>query len=167
MPAGSQRGFTLLAVIAATLLLALGTQGVVRVLSEQARRDREDELLRVGREFALALRSYHDRSPGSAKAFPTSLDELAEDRRFLGVQRHIRRVHADPVTGGAPWGLVRDAGGGIRGIHSTSTDAPIRSAGADLGDYLLGPAARYADWQFVYTPAATVDTPAAPTPESH
>ncbi|MFY9316308.1 MAG: type II secretion system protein, partial [Burkholderiales bacterium] len=67
-------------------------------------------------------------------------EDLLEDKRYLTVQRYLRRVYADPITGKADWGLVPAPGGGIMGIHSTATSKPIRSVSADS----------YRAWRFVY-----------------
>jgi len=148
-----QRGFTLIAVMMALALLALTTQRVVFVLSQQSQRDREARLLLVGQAFVRAIGSYYETSPGSFKTFPSELAELVEDRRFLGIMRHLREVYEDPVVGEATWQVLRRADGRIEGVCSTSDESPIRSAGVDLGEVQLPAAARYSDWKFVYVPA--------------
>lgn len=150
-PRGRQGGFTLIAVLAALALLAVATERIAFIASHQAQRDREDELLRRGAELARAIGSYYESSPGSVKTFPRELAHLVEDPRFLSVKRHLRRVYSDPINGG-DWQVVRDAGGAIIGVHSTSALAPIRTAAIDLDGLEIPPASRYADWQFTYTP---------------
>lgn len=147
-----QAGFTLLAVLFAMTLLALASQGVMFVLSQQASREREAELLRIGNAYVRAIRDYYESSPGSVKFYPLDLSELLEDRRHLGIRRHLRALYPDPVTGSA-WGLVRGADGRVQGIYSTSEREPIRSAAIDLGELRLPAARRYVDWKFVFLPA--------------
>lgn len=153
--AGSPRaehGFTLVAVLLAMFLLALAAQQVMFVVSQQAQREREAELLRIGAEMVRAIGIYHERSPGSIKDWPPSLEALTDDRRFVSLQRPLRRVYADPITRSHEWGLVPAPGGGIAGVYSKSEMTPIRTAGAELTELGLGAAQRYSDWKFVYTP---------------
>lgn len=155
--AGSPRaehGFTLVAVLLAMFLLALATQQVMGVVSQQAQRERDAELLRIGAEIVRAIGIYHERSPGSIKDWPPSLEALTDDRRFVSLQRPLRRVYADPITRSHDWGLVPAPGGGIAGVYSKSEMTPIRVAGAELTELGLGPVQRYSDWKFVYTPQA-------------
>jgi type II secretory pathway pseudopilin PulG len=152
--AGTQRGFTLLAVMAAMFLLALGTQKVMFVLSQQAQREREAELLQVGAAFAQAIGAYYESSPGTVKRWPANLNDLVDDKRFVGMRRHLRRVYMDPITRSEEWGLVRASDGGIEGVYSLSDASPIRSGALTVGELRLPAASRYTDWQFVYQPAS-------------
>lgn len=138
--------------MAAAVILALGANSVMTVVSQQAQRDREAELLRIGQEFVTAIGAYYDKSPGNVRQFPPSLAHLAEDPRFVGLRRHLRRIYPDPLAPGKPWGLIQRADGTIEGVYSTSTDQPIRDQRVDLGDLQLGPARSYADWKFVFVP---------------
>jgi type II secretory pathway pseudopilin PulG len=168
MPTGShrrtvhtQRGFTLLAVMAAMLLLALGSQKVMWIVSQQAQREREAELLHIGAAFAQAIGTYYESSPGTVKRWPANLNDLVEDKRFVGIRRHVRQVYIDPITRAEDWGLVRASDGGIAGVYSLSNAAPIRSGALMAGGVSLSAASRYTDWQFVYQPA-TVNPTARP-----
>lgn len=154
-----QRGFTLLAVMVAMLLLALASNSVLTVVSQQALREREAELLRIGQLYAQAIGAYYEAAPGNVKRWPRTLDDLVEDQRFVGIKRHLRQVYADPMTRSTNWGLVIATDGGLTGVYSRSEATPIRSAAIELGALTLAPARRYADWQFVYVPPPA----AAPT----
>jgi type II secretory pathway pseudopilin PulG len=151
-PAPKQRGFTMLAVLAAMLLLALGTQKVMTVVSQQAQRDRESELLQIGAALMQAIGAYYESSPGSVKRWPNALEDLTDDKRFVGIRRHMRQVYLDPITRSNNWGLLRTSDGAIYGVYSLSDVAPIRSGGVELANLNLAPASRYSDWQFVYQP---------------
>ena len=147
MPAG-ERGFAFVAVLMllATVMLGLAVAGPL--WSQQARRDKEQELLRVGALYARALASYRDRSPGSAKQYPARLDDLLEDRRFVGLMRHLRTLYPDPVNPGPPWGLVLDADQRITGVYSQSPIAPVIEGPVQTGSLKLAPARHYSDWKF-------------------
>lgn len=135
--------------LAALALLSLGLAAVSERWSDQVRRERENDLLRVGTLYAKAIASYYAQSPGSARQFPPDLKSLLEDNRMVGTIRHIRKLYADPLDPTRPFGLVRAPDGGVSGVYSQSGDAPLRSALADIGLLVLPAAARYSDWKFV------------------
>lgn len=151
-----QSGFTLVAALAALFLLALATQKVMTVVSQQAQREREAELMRLGAAYVAAIGAYYEQSPGSIKRWPPSLDVLTDDRRFVTLQRHIRSLYTDPITRGGDWGLVQAPDGGVAGVYSQSGEKPIRTAGEALQALGLTEAQRYSDWKFVYQPAPGV-----------
>lgn len=157
-----QRGFTMAAVLAAMLILALATQSVMTYVSQQDVREREADLLRIGQAYAQAIGAYYESSPGNLKRWPRTLDDLTEDKRFVGTRRHIREIYPDPMTRSANWGIVMSEDGGIAGVHSVSTAQPIRSAALELDTLALPAASRYADWQFVYRPPPTPTALTAP-----
>lgn len=132
-------------VIALFLVSAVGTglalTGVI--WSHANQREKEAELIWIGNQFKQAIGMYYQRSPGSIKRYPEKLDDLLEDRRYLSMQRHLRKIYIDPMTMNANWGVVPAPGGGIMGVQSLSNGRPIRTV--DKG-------ASYADWQFVYEP---------------
>jgi type II secretory pathway pseudopilin PulG len=117
--------------------------------ADQSRRQREQELLRVGALYARAIAEFRDDSPGSLKTYPRSLDELTLDKRFVGVRRHLRELYPDPLDPSRPWGLVQDLDGNVVGVFSRSTDSPLIPGPLDLGVLTLVPARHYADWKFV------------------
>lgn len=147
---GRQRGFTYVLVMALIALLGACLAAIGPRWSDDALRDREQELLRVGALYAAAIGSYHASSPGSAKRYPPTLEALLLDTRFVGTQRHLRRLVPDPLAPGRPWGLVRAADGGIQGVFSQDERTPFLSNPVDLGAASIPAGKRYADW--VFTP---------------
>jgi type II secretory pathway pseudopilin PulG len=145
----NQRGFGYVAVLAMVALMGVGGAAIGPLWAEEARREREVDLLRVGRLYAEAIARYQKAAPGSAKRYPPTLEVLLMDTRFAGTVRHMRTLYADPLDPSRPWGLLRDADGGIRGVYSQSEAVPLRTALLQLGAVTLAPAARYSDWQFV------------------
>jgi type II secretory pathway pseudopilin PulG len=123
-----------------------------------SRRQAEQELLSVGRTFEEALYSYsgvHPPEPHSGPlpgllmvTGPAQLEDLLRDPRMPGVKRHLRKIYPDPLTGKTEWGLVRNQAGRIVGIHSLSTDTPIKKSGFDARYAHFGVAERYQDWRF-------------------
>lgn len=160
MSAGSrERGFTLAGALLLVAALGAGMAAYGEIASHAAQRDKERELLFVGSQFRQAIGAYYERTPGAVKRFPSSLEELLEDRRHPTPQRHLRRIYADPMTGRPQWGLVEAPGGGIIGVHSLSEAAPVKSGGFAARDAAFADAARYADWHFSYAPAISAAKP--------
>lgn len=132
--AGRQQGFGYLLVL--FTLAAMG--GLLAVAGEvwqtTAQREKESELLFVGNQFRQAINSYYERTPSAAKQYPTKLEDLLEDKRFVVPYRHLRKIYRDPMTGGLDWGLVK-TGDRILGVHSRSTGTPLKTAfqGRDEG----------------------------------
>jgi type II secretory pathway pseudopilin PulG len=144
-----QRGFAYVVVLAMVAIMGIGLAAMGPLWAEEGQREREDELLRVGQLYADAIVSYHRASPGAVKFYPGSLEVLLSDTRFVGTKRHLRALYPDPVGSGRPWGLLRGADGGIRGVYSQSDIVPLRRVAIDLGSLSLAPASKYSDWQFI------------------
>lgn len=155
-----QRGFTYLTVLFVVAMMAGGLALAGEVWHTSAAREKEAELLHVGNEYRKAIERYF--LSGPQRQYPKSLADLLKDPRMPGTVRHLRRLYPDPITGKEEWGLVKSADGGFAGVYSLSEAAPLKSAGFAVRDASFEGKSKYADWQFVYAPAA----PAAPTPGS-
>lgn len=149
-PTAAGRGFAYLGLLFAlaiggAALAALGSQW-----QQQARREREAELLFRGLQLREALLRYAAATPEGRPRAPQALDELLHDERRGTPRHHLRRLWADPVTGEADWVLLRDARGGIVGLHSRSTQPALRRQGLPAGVVLTAPERpRLADWCFM------------------
>ena len=158
-----ESGFTYLGLLVIVMIMGAALAATGTFFSHAAQREKERELLFVGDHFRQAIESYYRRSPG-ASAYPKTLDDLVEDKRFPMPQHHLRRIYRDPVTGSAQWALVEAPGGaGIMGVHSLSGEAPIKSGNFDARDAAFEGAAKYADWQFLYVPPGPAEGTPAPT----
>ena len=146
----TESGFTYIALIFAIALFGIGSAHFAVLYSEQQKRVREEELLRVGKEYANAIRSYYLASPGLQPEFPQQLSDLLTDHRFVGTRHHLRRIYIDPITQNAEWGLVRDSRGGIQAVYSKSESAPKKSANFPAWVQVSTSAATYSDWKFQY-----------------
>jgi len=144
-----QRGFTFVVVLVLMALVMLGLSIAGPLWSQQARREREQELLRIGALYAEAIASYRQSQTGSLTLNPPKLEELLLDTRFIAVRRHLRKLYPDPVNPGQGWGLVLDERGRIAGVRSMSDEAPLAEHTIDLGVTVLARAQRYSDWKFV------------------
>lgn len=146
----NQLGFTYLALLFAVAMASIALAAVGEVWSTQQQREREKELLFVGHQFRQAIQTYYERSPGTLKQYPKSLDDLLLDRRYMGVQRLLRQVYIDPMTGGRQWGLVTAPEGGIMGVYSLSNERAIKTAGFAAVDADLEGKTKYSEWRFIY-----------------
>jgi type II secretory pathway pseudopilin PulG len=143
------RGFAYLWVLLLVALMGLGLAAAVQVDATLARRDKERELLSVGRQFRTAIQRYHSARVGGKQEYPASLDDLLRDNRVPGMVRHLRKLFTDPVTGQAEWGLVRVAGR-VVGVHSLSDQVPIKQDGFEPEDASFAGKQAYREWVFTY-----------------
>ena len=164
------RGFTYIGLLIAIAIMGIGLAALGPVAHTLQLRDKERELLFVGDQFRRAITSYYDRSPGPVKLFPRKLDDLLQDTRYPDVQRHLRKIYVDPITGTKEWGLVEIPGLGVSGVYSLSNDAPLKTSGFPAAYRQFENRTRYSDWKFVYGPSmATPPNPGSrstPTPAS-
>lgn len=152
--AHGERGAIYLGLIFVIAILSAGLAAVGPLVQASMQREREIELLFIGDEFRRAILTYYEASPGGAKRYPRSLEDLLEDKRYPTVRRHLRRIYRDPWSGQAQWGLVPSEDGGIKGVHSRSTLAPMKRAGFASRYEHFERARTHADWHFVYEPPA-------------
>lgn len=147
-----QRGVVLLALLIAIAVLGAGLAAVGTFWHETRQRSLESELLFVGQQYRTAIRQYYEAPPGGT--YPPSLEALLLDPRAPAIRRYLRRPYRDPLTGAAQWGLVQAPQGGIMGVYSLSPEKPIKQANFPPILEWAPNLASYADWKFVYLPAA-------------
>ncbi len=162
-----QHGYAMVALIVGMAVAAVLMTAVMPVWSQMARREKEEELVFRGRQYARAIGLFQRKSgPG---VLPPSVDVLVS-------QRFLRKKYKDPITGkdfavlsavAAPAGPGRGgrgnppqppsqpsqppqsgfptngrgAIGGVMGVASTSTDESLRQYDGRT---------HYNEWQFVY-----------------
>jgi len=165
-----QAGFAYIWLLFVVALTGLGSASVLELHQSTMRREKEKQLLWIGRQYVGALESYRDSSkvegavpqvtglsrPFDPRQYPATLEDLLKDPRFPGTKRHLRTIYTDPLTGKAEWGLLRREGR-IVGVHSLSADRPVKQAGFESGQDDFQGAEQYSGW--VFAPTLTV-TPA-------
>jgi type II secretory pathway pseudopilin PulG len=156
-----QQGFTYLAALFLVGLVGLGLAATAEIWSHTRQREKEAELIWIGNQFKQAIGLYYQRSPGAVKRFPEKLEDLLEDRRYLSMQRYLRKIYADPVVGKPDWGLVSAPSGGIMGVYSTAAAKPIRTVPLSIDQKTSASVASYRDWRFVYEPPDQGPAPSA------
>lgn len=159
-----QRGFTYLGLLFTVAIAGIVLAAIGVLWSTERQRERERELLAVGEEFRRAIGSYYERSPGTVKRYPAKLEDLTKDNRFITVQRHLRQIYRDPVTGTADWGVIAAPEGGIMGVQSLSTAEPIKQGNFPPRWSEFEGKRSYADWRFVYRPVVTTENSGAKSP---
>lgn len=143
-----ERGFGYVGIILIVAAFGIGLAAIGELWSTQAQREREAELLLVGRAYRQAIASYFASTRPGTPAYPQRLEDLLEDRRGPVLRRHLRNAYADPITGSNDWGFVTTPDGRIRGVFSKSQRAPLKSARFEPGEAAFEKAASYADWRF-------------------
>lgn len=136
----------ILIVVMGIVLAAIG-----KMWSTAQQREKERELLFVGNQFRQAIGLYYQHSPGGVKVFPQNIEDLLLDSRQMGVQRYLRKIYRDPMTGQAEWAVVMQ-NDRLIGVYSMSQETPLKSSNFRLADKAFEGSEKYDDWKFVYTP---------------
>lgn len=144
-----QSGFSYLWLLMLVALMGFGLSVAGDVHVTLVKREREKELLAIGRQFQTAIRRYHDYRPGGAPPqYPRSLDDLLLDPRAPGTLRHLRKIYVDPMTGEPQWGIIKK-GDRVIGVHSLSEAAVLKQSGFEPGQESLAGKEKYSEWHFV------------------
>ncbi|RLB79613.1 MAG: hypothetical protein DRH15_08710, partial [Deltaproteobacteria bacterium] len=121
------KGFTYIGALILVVVTGIAITAASTYWSTTVRREKEAELLFRGDQIRKAIGSYYERAPsGRAKSYPSRLDDLLRDPRYMKVVRHLRRLYRDPMTDDGQWGLVLDGKGHIKGVFSKSKEKPIK-----------------------------------------
>ena len=130
---GRAAGFTYIGLLIAVVIMGIALSAVGVVWRTQAQREREQQLLFIGRDFERAIASYYK----AGRQFPQEIDDLLDDKRGPLPAHHLRRFHNDPMTGAQDWNIIRVGALGITGTvfpvsFPASTLAASRSNSACL-----------------------------------
>jgi len=154
-------GFTYVGLLVLVVLIGILLAAAGEVASTAARRERETQLLWVGHEYRAAIQRYW----GLRRSYPQTLEELLGGPADAPTQvRYLRRLYPDPMTNAANWLLIEAPGGGIKGVASSSTRAPLKVGHFDEVDGDFEDATTYGDWKFTFPPSAFARNLPATTP---
>jgi general secretion pathway protein G len=118
--ARGDRGFTLVEVLAVTVVLLVLASAVLPLSKLTIQRQREIELRRALREMRTAIDRFKDAADmqmiaaqdlkSGAEGYPEKLETLVEGVRVTGDAsgrklKFLRRVPVDPMTGSTEWGM--------------------------------------------------------------
>lgn len=146
-----QAGFAYLALLLMVAILGAGIAAVGPMWAATQQRDKERDLLHIGEQFRRAITQYYEASP-SEKKYPPRLEDLLQDPRFPGMRRYLRKIHFDPMTNRAQWGLAMAPTGGIMGVYSLSAERPIKQDNFPLRLKHFAGKSSYAEWKFAHEP---------------
>jgi type II secretory pathway pseudopilin PulG len=138
------RGFGYVLLLVLIAVLGIAAAGSVALGTSITRRHAEEALLVAGEDWRAALVSYR----AAGRAGPEQLTDLLRDPRSPGLRRHLRRIPADPLTGQAEWGQVRDAANRIVAVYSLAPGRPIKREGFGVTQAGFDHADSYAQWLF-------------------
>jgi type II secretory pathway pseudopilin PulG len=151
--ANRQRGYVLLAVLLLLALILLVTMTAAPRLAQQIRRDREQELIHRGTQYARAIKHYYKKFGH----YPASLQQL-EDTNHL---RFLRRRYKDPMTEKGEWRLIHV--GEAKVVPKGAFAPPGGQAGGLAGATPAGgptaPGSQPSEAPSVGTPASAMSTP--------
>lgn len=133
------------------VVAAAALHGVQNALTK-AKREKEAQLMWVGRAYREAIKSYYEGSPGTVKTYPPDLQALLTDVRATRIRRPLRKLYRDPITNSEEWGVVYHESGGVMGVFSLSKNVPFKADGFEIDEVSFKNAKHYTDWRFVYQP---------------
>src|SRR4051812_42085610 len=96
-PRGSEAGYNMVMLIVALTVLNIMVAAMMPLMSTEIQREKEEELVFRGFQYAEAIRIFHLRF----QRFPNKLEELIEIK-----PRCIRQLWKDPMTKDGKWGLI-------------------------------------------------------------
>ncbi|HSA92567.1 MAG TPA: hypothetical protein VLE48_06100 [Terriglobales bacterium] len=96
--ASSERGYAMLAILLALMLMLLAMAVSAPVIAQQIKRDREEEMIRRGRQYVRAIQRYV-RKFGR---YPAKMEDLENTNNL----RFLRRRYKDPMTESGEWRII-------------------------------------------------------------
>ena len=160
----NQHGAILLMVLVSVALLGLMAGIAGSSWQTIIQRAKEADLLWKGNQIRRAIGSYYETShAGNAapKSFPSEIDFLIKDPRFLETKRHLRHLYPDPMTG-KDWEIIKDPSGRVMGVRSRSEKEPFKQDNFIEENQSFATQQSYHDWQFVYQPKKKTTTKNSP-----
>lgn len=97
-PRAGEGGYNMVMLIVALTVLNIMIAAMLPLMSTEIQREKEEELIFRGFQYAEAIRLYKIRFGGS---YPTKLEQLIEVK-----PRCLRQLWKDPMTKDGKWGLI-------------------------------------------------------------
>jgi predicted oxidoreductase len=155
----SQDGFSYLGVLFLMVAISVSLAVVTQNEDTLIKREKEQDWLFIGKQYQRAIASYYHQSPGGIKTFPTKVEDLLFDKRFIVPVRHLRKIYGDPLENQEAWVLIKDQNNYITGVYSRSQE-PILNTRI-ISEYLenLGDQpALYVNIKFMFKPENASNT---------
>ncbi len=146
-----QGGLVLIALLIMLFLVGVGALAAAEVWATTRKHEREVELLWIGDQYRKAIESFWKATPGGRKILPHSIDQLLNDDRFPVTLHHLRQAYRDPMTEDGEFEpvVINNA---LMGVHSKSTDKPMKMAQFPKRYEQFATAEDYSQWQFIFLP---------------
>lgn len=143
-------GYILIGLLVLIMVSGFALAQVGAKWSEARKREREQQLLKIGDTIRKAIGSYYNQTPGVVKQFPPNLESLLKDDRFPKPKRYLRKLYLDPITKREGWGIVEAPSGGVMGVYSLSDAKPYKTKNFRPIYKHFENRAYYGEWYFVY-----------------
>ena len=148
-------GSTYLALMFLIVIMAISVTVVAKQWKTVVQREKEADLLWRGIEIQTAIQFYSTAmkplSPVPGEKYPLTLEELTKPPKPF-----LRRAYKDPITGG-DWQYIRQPStGGIVGVKSASTLAPLKQHQFPAAVAHFEGFEKYNEWVFQYPSPATL-----------
>ncbi|MGZ5513771.1 MAG: hypothetical protein ACXW2O_01495 [Candidatus Aminicenantales bacterium] len=114
-------GYALIILMMAVFVLSLGALIALPLWQTELQRDKEEELIFRGKQYAEAVRIFVQKNPGR---FPTSLKDLLD-------KKCIRRLYKDPFGPDGQWNVILASTGAS--TSSSASPAMDESGGTSPG----------------------------------
>lgn len=148
----SQSGYILIGLLVLILVSGFALAQAGTKWSDARKREREQELLKIGDIIRKAIGNYYNQTPSVVKQYPPNLEALLRDNRFPEPRRYLRKIYLDPVTQREGWGIVEAPSGGVMGIYSLSAAKPYKTKNFRRMYQQFENRKYYGEWYFTYLP---------------
>jgi type II secretory pathway pseudopilin PulG len=98
-PQPRESGYVLLAVMLTLTLMLIALSVEAPRIAQQIKREKEEELIHRGKDYATAVKRFVHKSGGQ---YPASIEQLENTNHI----RFLRKKYVDPMTGEANWKMV-------------------------------------------------------------
>ncbi len=149
-------GFSFIGLLIMLFIIGLALAEAGALYSQERKREREKELLKIGDQFRIAIGRYYNESPGLVKQYPPDLQALLKDNRGPQPKRYLRRIPRDPINNSEIWGTVLSGEGGIMGIYSSAAGKPLKTSNFRPIYKSFENKQNYSDWRFTYSNRAPI-----------
>src|SRR5271157_4913960 len=114
-------GAMLLAILFMMAMMVITALAVAPAFVQQAKRDREEEMIHRGTEYARAIRKYYKRFG----RYPANLEQLENTNQI----RFLRQRYKDPLTKDGKWRLL-NAGDILTALNPNAPGTPAAEMGS-------------------------------------
>jgi type II secretory pathway pseudopilin PulG len=158
----SSEGFTLIAAMAAVVIIGIMAGAAAQSWQMRMKREREEELMFRGTQYMSALKRWYNpnlKTPPQNRPSQTlaatnvrplrDIKDLLWDPNSPNPEPYLRKLYKDPITN-KDFVPILDANQSIIGVKSSSEEEPLKKG--NFPDELQGlnDKKKYSEWEFVY-----------------